>query len=143
MDKKRFYEYKRQIHKLQEKDNQTTLRVQTELNRMDDQEKRKDKKMRAEILAIKQYEVELLPDCHSVMINFYNDETEQSTHITLDGEYFEKEMYENKGFDPADVYSRGKENIFSGDNENAWEDYEVAEIFHNNIMKFDIQIENY
>ena len=36
MNKKRFYELKNEIHKLRKKDLKTSLRVQADLNRMED-----------------------------------------------------------------------------------------------------------
>ena len=143
MDKQRFYEYKREIHKLQEKDKQTTLKVQAKFNSMDQKEKEQEKKAREKLLLLKPYEIETDKESYFVHLNMYNDKREKCYRLSLYGEYFEKEMYQNKGFDPRDVYSDGKENIFSGENVDCWEDYEIFEIFHNNIMKFSIKITDY
>ena len=143
MDKQRFYQYKREIHKLQEKDKQTTLKVQAKLNSMDQKELDQEKKSRKNLLSRKTYDIETDKEQHLVHINLYDDKKEKCYRVSLCGECFEKEMYQNKGFDPRDVYSSGKENIFSAENVDSWEDFEIFEIFYNNIMKFNIKITDY
>jgi hypothetical protein len=143
MDKKRFYEYRRRIAVLQERDKHTSLRVQNELNKMDAKEKELEKETREKLLHRKKYEIEKDKENYFVNIRFYDDKKETCTTCSLWGEYFERMEYENTSPNPCDVREKGKENIFSGDNADTWEDYEVFEIFFNNIFKFSIKIEEY
>ena len=57
----------------------------------------------------------------------------------LKKETFDIELDKENSF----VTSRGIENIFTGNNELHWEQYEIFEIFYNNIFDFTIKIENY
>ena len=145
MDKQRFYEYKKQISKLKKQDNQAALRVQTELNRMDDIEKQEEKEKRTKILeqAILYPIIEFDKENHCVKIELYNDTKEECTTITLSADYFNREEYDCTTPDPTMINSRGMENIFSGENVDFWDGSDVFEIFYNNIMKFEIEINNY
>ena len=143
MEKQRFYDYKHQIRILQERDKNTALKIQNELNTMDAKEKELEKESREKMLHQKEYEIEKDKENHFIHIKFCNDKKQTCTTCSLYGDYFERMEYENISPDPCDVREKGKENIFSGDNADNWEDYEVFEIFFNNIFKFNIKIEEY
>tara|TARA_R100001132_G_C3256063_1_gene81617 strand:+ start:262 stop:693 length:432 start_codon:yes stop_codon:yes gene_type:complete len=143
MEKQRFYDYKNQIRILQERDKEKTLKVQTELYQMDDIEKQEEKEKRTKILDMKLYEVEMDKENNCVKVNLYDDVKEECTTITLNGEYFNREEYNCTSPNPTMVTSRGTENIFSGENADFWDGSDVFEIFYNNIMKFEIEINNY
>lgn len=143
MTKKRFYEYKREIERLQKVDNEISLKVQHKLNVMDAKEKEQEKKCREKMLKIESYEIEYDKENYFVRITFFNDKKEKSYTCSLWGEHFERMEYECPSPDPCDVREVGMENIFTGENYESWEDYQVFEIFYKHILEFSIQIKDY
>ena len=148
MTAKRFYAYKREINRLAEIDKQISLKVQQQLNSMDAKDLEKEKKARERLLnrvnfTEVNYEIEKHKDEHYIELVIHNDKLEQCAILTLYGDRFERMEYGNKGFDPTEIYEKGIENIFCGDNEDYWEDSDIIEIFYNNLMEIGIRFEDY
>ncbi len=148
MTSKRFYEYRREIARLRDKDTQLTLKAQHRLNVLDAEEKELEKKSRKKMLdkinfEIHNCEIDLHHEDHYVELIILDDEKEKSTHCYLCADYFERMEYDNKSIDPTQVYERGIENIFCGDNHEYWDNGDVINVFYNNILKFNIVIKDY
>ena len=143
MTSKRFYEYRREIERLSQLDKETTLKVQHQLNVMDAKEKELEIKCRTKLLDSENYEIEFDKENYFVRIFIFDDKKEKVYTCSLWGEYFEKMEYDCPSPNPTEVRERGVENIFTGDNSDYWETYEVFEVFYNNILKIHINIKDY
>ena len=147
MSKKRFYEYRREIARLQEIDKEISKKVHHQLNVMREKDIRLEietrKKCLNKFIDSKKYEIEMDRENHFIHLILLDDKKEKTITCSMYGDYFERMEYDNPSHNPTYVIDRGVENIYSGDNVDHWTEGEILEIFYNNILKYSIKIEEY